>query len=59
MSQIVPGLILGSPGPTPSAPLGHYYGAGSPLASANPIIVTAQVGSLYSDYVGGALWFQF
>jgi hypothetical protein len=58
MSQIVRGLILGSPGPTPSAPLGDYYGAGSPLTSTDPIVLTAQIGSTYRDYVGGTFWFQ-
>lgn len=58
MAQIVPGLILGSPGPVPSAPLGHYYGSGAPTSSTNNIIVSARVGSLYSDYVNGNLWFK-
>ena len=58
MAQVVPGLILGSPGGVGSAPLGHYYGSGAPTSSTNNIIVSAQVGSLYSDYVNGALIFQ-
>jgi hypothetical protein len=58
MAQVVPGLILGSPGGVGSAPLGHYYGSGAPTSSTNNIIVSAQVGSLYSDYVNGALYFK-
>jgi hypothetical protein len=58
MAQITPGLVVGTPGPIPSAPLGFYYGNGSPLNSTNNVIVNAQIGSIYSDYIGGNLWFK-
>jgi hypothetical protein len=58
MAQIVPGVIAGCPGGTGSAPLGFFYGSGSPAVSTNALIVNAQTGSLYSDFIAGNLWFK-
>jgi hypothetical protein len=58
MPQINPGVIIGCPGPAGSPPIMHCYGSGSPVNSTNPLITGAQIGSLYSDYVGGNLWFK-
>ena len=55
-------ITLGSPGPVGAAPLGIFYGAGSPVAQtfdarhANP--TNAQFGSLYIDHATPALWFE-
>jgi hypothetical protein len=58
MSQITHGALIGAPGPAGSPPIGFFYGVGNPASSADPLISNAQIGSLYSDYVAGNLWFK-
>ena len=58
MAQVMRGLILGSPGPLGSAAIVILYGSGSPLTSTDPNVAGARIGSLYTDYVGGNLWFK-
>lgn len=58
MSQIVPGSIIGCPGGVGSSPLGFFYGSGAPTTSTNALILNAQIGSVYSDFTNGALYFK-
>ncbi len=62
MPQTTRGLILGSPGAIPSPSIAILYGAGSPVTLVvDPTQVNVSncaIGSLYSDYVGGNLWFK-
>jgi hypothetical protein len=58
MSQVQKGLLLGAPGPVGSAAIGIFYGSGSPLTNTDPNLSGARTGSLYTDYVGGNLWFK-
>jgi hypothetical protein len=51
------GLVLGSPGPVGSAAIVILYGTGAPDGQ-DPNIGGARIGSLYTDYVNGNLWFK-
>ena len=56
MSQVMRGLILGSPGPVGSAGICVLFGQGSP--NGDPIVLNARQGSLFIDYTTPALWFK-
>jgi hypothetical protein len=56
--QIVNGILLGSPGVAGSGGVYFFVDAGAPANSSDPQVAGAQTGSLYSDYVGGNLWFK-
>jgi len=58
MSQVMRGLILGSPGPIGSAAIVILYGSGSPANSTDPNVAGARQGSLFIDYSTPALWFK-
>jgi hypothetical protein len=62
MPQITNGLILGSPGPVPSPSIAILYGSGAPTSlTPNPAQVNVNncaVGSLYTDYANGNLWYK-
>jgi hypothetical protein len=60
MSQMMKGLILGSPGPVGSKGICILYGLGSPSASSDPFVSGAAPGSLFIDYTASApaLWFR-
>ena len=59
MSQICRGVTLGSPGPIGSGRILFLYGSGSPLTNTTDADVTlARVGSLYTDYLNGNLWYK-
>lgn len=59
MPQIVKGLLLGSPGPVGSAGIYVLYGKGAPSNNTTDAnIGGAQLGSLYIDYQGGALYLK-
>ena len=55
---ILRGAKIGKPGPATAPPILFLYGEGDATASTNPDVQNAQVGSLYSDYVNGNLWFK-
>lgn len=56
MSQIVNGILLGSPGPVGSPGVYIFRNAGPPATSTDPAVAKAQLGSLYLDYVNGFLY---
>jgi hypothetical protein len=58
MSQVTHGSLIGAPGGAGSPSIGFFYGSGSPTSQSDVLITNAQVGSLYSDYVGSNLWFK-
>jgi hypothetical protein len=60
MSQVMRGLILGSPGAVGSAGICVLYGLGAPANNTDPFVSGAAPGSLYVDYTPSApgLWFR-
>ena len=58
MEQIVNGIYLSCPGPAGSPPVLLLVDSGAPQNSSDPSVQSCSVGSLYSDFTGGHLWFK-
>jgi len=58
MSQVMRGLILGSPGVAGSPAICILFGQGTPTVNQDPSLDNCALGSLYIDYSAPALWFK-
>jgi hypothetical protein len=58
MSQVMKGLLLGSPGVAGSPGICILYGQGAPASNPDPFVNGAAQGSLYIDYSTPALYFK-